>query len=185
MRHIIILSSFFAVVGLFVSCSGTGEVAEQQEQEPKVEEKSQYPSWYPQQEFVSDDEQLHAYAAAIDSDSASVVEKATEWAKEGLKSSVSNKLENIRSEAAAETGSGTGLDEGRFLMALRKADRAVDPLVEIGNTEVRRVEGHESVRGFAEVSVPKDELIERIGKRLGGHEKAWNAMKESEAFNDF
>lgn len=183
MRQIIILSSLFAVVGLFISCSGTAEMTEKEE--PEVEEQAQYPSWYPQQEFISDDTEFHAYAAAIDADSASAVEKASDWAKEELKSSISDKLENIRSEAITETGTGAGLDEAKFLMALRKADRAVDPLVETGDSDVKRVEGYESVRGFAEVSVPKDELIERIGKRLGGYEKAWNAMKESEAFNDF
>ncbi len=184
MRRIIIFSSLFAIAGLLFSCSGTEEVTEEQSTE-EVEKNTQYPSWYPQQEFVSEDTEFYAYAAAIDADSASAVEKATEWAKKELKSSLSDKLEDIRSEALSESGSGSGLDEAKFLMALRKAPRAVDSIVETGNTEIIEVEGYESVRGFVELSVAKDELIERIGKRLGGHENAWNAMKNSEAFNDF
>lgn len=185
MRHIIILSSFFALAGLFVSCSGTSEVTDEQQQDTEVEKKSSYPSWYPQQEFISEDTELYAYAAVIDADSASAIEKAKGWAKEELKSSLSDKLEDIRSEAVSESGGGSGLDEAKFLMALRKAPRAVDPLIEVQNSEIMKVDDYESIRGFVEISVPKDELIERIGKRLGGHENAWNTMKESEAFSDF
>ncbi|MGM0546147.1 MAG: hypothetical protein ACQEST_05435 [Bacteroidota bacterium] len=183
MRQTIILITLFAFTALLVSCSGTAEVADDQ-QDTEVEEKSAYPSWYPQQEFISEETQLLAYAAAIDADSTSAIEKAKGWAKEGLKSSISDKLEELRSEAASEN-SGSGLDEAKFLMALRKAPRAADDLIEIEKTEVMDVENYESVRGFVEISVPKDQLIERIGKRLGGYEQPWNAMKESEAFDDF
>lgn len=183
MRRIIYSIAIIGVVGLFISCSGPAEMTQQQDKSQK--EVSNYPSWYPQQKFVSNKSNLLAYATAIDSDSAASIEKAKSWAIEELKSSVSDKLEEIRSEAVREYGSGSGLDEVKFLMALRKAKNAVEPLVEMGNTETKSVEGYESVRGFAEVSVPKAELIERIGKRLGGHEKAWNAMKESKAFNNF
>lgn len=174
----ILFISFFVI-----SCAGTSETADQDSSdEPEV---SKYPSWYPQQEFVSEDDRLLAYATAIDADSVSVLDKAHSWAVEKLKTSVSDKLENIRSEAISELGNGAGLDEAQFLMALRKAKNAVPPLVEKGNTEVQSVEGYESVRGFAEVSVPKEKLVERIGKRLGAYETAWNAMKESKAFDSF
>ncbi len=183
MRRIFLSIAILAVTGFFISCSAPAETTEQQSQSQK--KISNYPSWYPQQEFVSDADKLFSYATAIDGDSAASVEKAKSWAVQNLRSSVSDKLEQIRSEAVVEYGSESGLDEAKFLMALRKAKNAVDPLVELGNTEVNIVEGYESVRGFAEISVPKDELINRIGKRLGGHEKAWNMMKESKAFSDF
>ncbi|MDZ7659119.1 hypothetical protein [Fodinibius sp.] len=183
MRHIILSIAVLGLVGLFISCSGSAEMAELQDEPQK--EVSNYPSWYPQQEFVSDEEKLFAYSTAIDSDSAASIEKAKSWAVKELKSSVSDKLEQIRSEALVEYGSESGLDEAKFLMALRRVKNAVDPLVETGKTEVKRTEGYESVYGFAEVSVPKDELIKRIGKRLGAHEKAWNAMKDSKAFSKF
>lgn len=183
MQRIFYFLVILSLSGLLISCSGTGEVSQQQEDTEK--EVSQYPSWYPQQEFVSNDTELLAYATAIDTDSVAAIEKANSWAVKQLESSVSNKLEEIRSEVVVEEGSGSGLDEARFLMALRKAPRAVEPLVETGNIETQTVEGYESVRGFVEISVPKDQLIDRIGKRLGGHEKAWNSMKDSEAFNNF
>ncbi len=184
MQRIILSITMLGFVGLsLMSCSGPAEMSQQQDSSQK--EVSNYPSWYPQQEFVSQESQLFAYATAIDSDSAASIDKAKSWAIEQLKSSVSDKLEEIRSEALVEYGSESGLDEARFLMALRKAKNAVDPLVEMGSSETKSVEGYESVRGFAEVSVPKNELIERIGKRLGGYEKAWNTMKESKAFSEF
>ena len=156
-----------------------------QQQNDTQKEVSQYPGWYPQQEFVSNDTELLAYATAIDTDSLASVDKAKSWAVKQLETSVSAKLEEIRSDVVSKQGSESGLDEPQFLMALRKAPRAIEPLVETGKTEVQSVEGFESVRGFAEVSVPKDQLIERIGKRLGAHEKAWNMMRDSDAFNNF
>lgn len=185
MQRIIFLVVMLGFVGVLISCSGSAEMAQQQDESQEEESVSNYPSWYPQQEFVSEESNLFAYAAAIDQDSAASVDKAKAWAVEELKSSVSDKLEEIRSEALTEQGSGSGLDEAKFLMALRKAKSAVEPLVQTGNTETKSVEGYGSVRGFVEISVPKDQLIERIGKRLGGHEKAWNAMKDSKAFSSF
>lgn len=183
MQRVIFLISMLALVGSLISCSGPAEMAQQQDDGQK--EVSNYPSWYPQQEFISEESHLFAYAIAIDGDSAASVEKAKSWAVEELKSSVADKLEEIRSEAISEYGGVSGLDDPRFLMALRKVKNAVNPLVETGNTQINRVEGYESIRGFAEVSVPKDKLIERIGKRLGGYEKAWDAMKNSKAFQNF
>ncbi|WP_141239914.1 hypothetical protein [Aliifodinibius salipaludis] len=185
MQRIIFLVGILGLVGVLISCSGPAEMTQQQDEFQEKETVSNYPSWYPQQEFVSEQSNLFAYAAAIDQDSAASVDKAKAWAVEELKSSISDKLEEIRSKALTEHGSGSELDEAKFLMALRKAKNAVEPLVQTGNTETKSVGGYESVRGFVEVSVPKDQLIERIGKRLGGHEKAWNAMKNSKAFSDF
>jgi hypothetical protein len=128
---------------------------------------------------------MYAYATAIAEDSASSVSKAVAWAEEELKSSVSNKLENIRSDAAANLGSDSGLDSSGFIFALRKAENTVSNLATTGKTEVKTTEGYDSYLSFAEVMVSKEELIARIGKRLGGHEKAWNAMKGSQAFEDF
>ena len=144
-----------------------------------------YPSWYPKQSVVNTDTVMYGYATAIDGDSAVAIKKAVKWAKSQLQSSLSDKLENIRSDAARELGSDSGLDSPSFLLALRKADSAIKYLAETGKTDVKTVEGYNSYRSFAEIMVPKDELIDRIGKRLGGHEKAWNAMKNSMAFKNF
>lgn len=170
-------------LAVLLSCSGAGNTAQQSDS--KEMEVEQYPSWYSKQKFVSGGEMMSGYATAIASDSAEATAKAVSSAESQLRSSLSAELENIRSEAVVELGSESGLDAPRFLIALRKADKAVDDLVETENTEVNTVKEFGSYRGFAEVKVPKNQLIERIGKRLGGYEKAWNAMKESEAFNNF
>jgi hypothetical protein len=181
-----IISSLLAVfsLGIVMACSGTGNMSRQPGQSQGMEVQ-QYPAWYPERSIVNTDSMMYAYAAAIDDDSASAVDKAVAWAKSELRSSLSDKLENIRSDAIRELGSDSGLDSSSFLIALRKADNAVNYLAKTGKTEVKTVEGYKSYRSFAEIMAPKDELIERIGKRLAGHEKAWNAMKSSKAFKDF
>jgi hypothetical protein len=148
-------------------------------------EKQKYPSWYPDKKIVNKQTVMHAYVSAIGEDSAAAVSKAVEWGKAELKSYLSDKLENIRSEALVEYGSDSGLDASRFLIALRKADEVVNALAEEGKTKVTSVNGQSSYRSFVEVSVNKDDLIKRIGRRLAGYEKQWEAMKSSEAFNNF
>lgn len=183
MNRIIISIALFISFGLIVSCSGTEETAQ-----PPATEKAEvqkYPTWYPDQEVVSEKNMMFAYAAAIGKDSASAVSKAISWAEAELESSVSEKLEDIRSEALEESGAESGLDAPEFLIALRKTKDVVSPLVETGNTEAKTVEGYDSYRSFAEIQVPKDKLIESIGEHLSGHEQAWNKMKESKAFEKF
>ena len=184
MRSIVLSILSITFAGMLVGCSGASQTT-QQSQSSKQMEVQKYPSWYASQKVVSEEDMMYAYATAIGEDSASAVSKAVSWAEKELQSSVSEKLENIRSDAVVELGSQSGLDAPRFLIALRKADRAVSPLVETRQTEVKTVEGYNSYRSFAEVRVPKEQLIERIGKRLAGYEKAWNAMKESKAFENF
>ena len=180
LSYTILLISF----AVWISCSGTANTT-QQESSSEQKKVQQYPSWYPSQNVVSGEKMMSGYATAIGQDSTSAADKAIAWAKKELRATVSDKLESIRSEALVEKGSGYGLDESRFLIALRKADNAVNALAETGNLEIKSVEGYESVRSFAEINIPKADLIERIGKRLAGYEQAWNAMKESKAFENF
>jgi hypothetical protein len=159
-----------------------------QESEPAEEvsvEKQQYPSWYSDKKIVSNETAMHAYVSAIGKDSAKAVSKAVDWGKAELKSYLSDKLENIRSEALVEYGSDSGLDASRFMIALRKADEVVNALAEAGQTKVATINGQSSYRSFVEVSVSKDDLVTRIGRRLAGYEKQWEAMKSSEAFKNF
>lgn len=184
MRHTFVSAILFISLGILISsCSSTSQTA--QRSAPETKKVQEYPSWYPDKKTVSSDTKFSAYATALGGNSESAVSKAVDRATEELKSSVSNRLENIRSAAIVEKGSASGLDNPRFLIALRKVDKAVESLVETGRTEVKTVEGYSSYRSFAEVSVPKEKLIERIGKRLAGYEKIWEAMKSSEAFKNF
>lgn len=179
-----ITSSIALVIslGILLSCAGTSQTA-QQDSEPM--EVGQYPAWYPDQKVVSGETEISAYAAAIGNDSASAVSKAVDWAETELRSAVGDKLEEVRTNAMKEYGSDSGLDSPQFLIALREANKAVDPLIETGNTEVKTVEGYSSVRSFAEVSVPKDKLVDQIGKLLSDHQENWQKMRESEAFKNF
>jgi len=181
MHHTRLLIATICSIGIFISCSGTGEMTQPTGNQQAMEVQT-YPTWYPNQKVVSTDTLMYAYATAIANDSAGAVSKAESWAQSELKSYISDKLENIRSEALVEQGSESGLDASRFMIALRRADNAVGYLAETGNTEVKTVEGYNSYRSFAEIRVPKDELIKRIGKRLAGYEQAWSAMKNSKAF---
>lgn len=183
MRHIVTASAFIISLSLLFSCSGMEETAQQPSQEET--EVSQYPSWYPDQNIVIKKNMLYGYASAIGKDSTSSVSKAVSWAESELQSAISEKLEDIRTEAMKESGSESGLDDPKFLIALRKAENEVSTLVETNNAEVKTVEGYNTHRSFAEISVPKDQLIERIGDRLAGHEQAWNTMKQSKAFESF
>jgi hypothetical protein len=184
MRRTHLLITVILFISFFISCSGTGEMT-QQSSDSQAMEVQKYPSWYPNQKVVSTDTVMFAYATAIADDSAAAVSKAESWAQSELKSYISDKLENIRSEALVEQGSESGLDASRFMIALRRADNAVGYLAETGNTEVKTVEGYNSYRSFAEIRVLKDELIKRIGKRLAGYEQSWSAMKNSKAFENF
>ncbi|NGP89837.1 hypothetical protein [Fodinibius halophilus] len=165
------------------SCSGTSEVAQQETS--SQEEVKDSPPWYSTKSVVDSEDKLLGYASALNSDSASSVSRAVSRAKVELQAALSDKLEEIRSDAVSEYGSGYGLDSAKFLIALRKADKAINDIVTVTNTEARNVEGYESYRGFAQVKVSKSALVERIGKRLAGYDKAWNAMKESKAFESF
>lgn len=183
MRRIVTTTALVISFGLLFSCSGMEEIAQQPGQEENG--VSQYPSWYPDQNNVSEKNRLYGYASAIGKDSTSSVSKAVSWAESELQSAVSEKLEDIRMEAMKESGGESGLDDPEFLIALRKAENEIGPLVETSNAEVKTVEGYDTHRSFAEIMVPKDQLVERIGDRLAGHEKAWNTMKQSKAFENF
>lgn len=175
---IVLIISF----GFILSCSGTQKMAEGTDAgEMGVQ---QYPAWYPDQKVVSNDNMMRGYATAVGKNSESAVSKAVSWAETELKSSVADKLEEIRLEALEEFGSATGLDSPEFLIALRKATNNVSALMETGKTDVKTVEGYDSYRSFAEVSVLKEKLVEQIGKNLSDYKQAWNTMKKSKAFEN-
>lgn len=182
-----IVSSIVLILsaGIMFSCSGTANTTQKSEGSSGAAEVQKYPSWYPNQQVVSTDSTMAAYATAIGPDSASAVSKAVAWAESGLKSSLSDKLESIRSQAVKQYGSESGLDSSSFLIALREADNAVDDLIKTGHTEVKTVEGFKSYRSFAEVTVPKQKLITEINKQMADYEQTWNTMKKSKAFANF
>lgn len=175
---IILIISF----GLILSCSGTKKMTQGTDSEEVEVQK--YPAWYPDQKVVSNDNMMLGYATAVGKNSESAVSKAVSWAETELKSTVSDKLEDIRLKAKEEFGSETGLDRPEFLIALRKATNNISSLMETGKTNVKTVEGYDSYRSFAEVSVLKEKLVEQLGENLSDYKKAWNTMKKSKAFEN-
>jgi hypothetical protein len=184
MYRIVTSSIIFIIsLGIILSCSGTENTTQKSVSEEVEVQK--YPTWYPDQEVVSKEDIMYGYGTAVGKNSDFAVSKAVSWAESELQSSISNRLENIRSEALKESGSESGLDIPEFLIALRKSTNNVGSLMETSNTEVKTVEKYDSYRGFVEIRVSKDKLIEQIGGSLSGYKQAWNTMKESKAFENF
>lgn len=182
MRRLFTLVIIIFSTAIFISCSGTEKMVQETDEIQPQEEN--HPSWYTPQTVVNTDSSMLAYTAAIDNDSTAVISKSAQAGETDLKTYVSDKLEHIRSEAIEEHGS-ANLDSPDFLIALRKTDELIDDLAMTEKTEIKQVEGYDSYRGFVEISVSKEKLIEQIGERLSAHEEAWNAMKGSEAFQNF
>lgn len=184
MHRILTFIAGIFCIGIIISCSGMEETAQESASE-EMKKAQQYPSWYPEQEVVSEADTMYGYATAVDKDSAAAVSKASAWAESVLKTAISDKLENIRTEAMKESGDGSGLNDSDFLIALREVKEEVSPLVETDNNHVKTVEGYDSYRSFTEIRVPKDKLILQIDERLSAHQQAWDTMKESKAFESF
>lgn len=176
------LLSIFILGGFFVACSSTSQTSSN----ASSSSSSVYPGWYNAGRSVSSSDSTYmAYATALSADSSEAAGKAVRQARARLKSGIANKLESIRTDAVIELGSDSGLDDPRFILALRKAENAVSTVSEVDHTEVEANEGQRGYRGFVRLAVEKEALIERIGSRLSGYESAWNNMKESEAFSSF
>ncbi|NGP76654.1 hypothetical protein G3570_08420 [Balneolaceae bacterium YR4-1] len=171
---------------LLISCSTTSNTSTTSDTSANVTNaESKYPSWYKTSRAVeSDDTSYFGYATAIDSDSSASAEKAKAQAQSELKSAISNRLETIRNDAVVELGSDSGLDSPRFIIALRKAENEVPSVTSTEEIEVECLEG-EGYRAFSKVSVEKESLIEELDKAFSANSRAWNAMKESEAFSQF
>ena len=182
--------SFLLVVitaSLLAACSTTSKSVESPvgSGDKSQQEMQSTPAWFTKESVSYDTDSISAFGTAIGSDSSTTVSKAEKRAELLLQQSVSDKLEELRSEAVKELGSDAGLDDPGFLIALRKADNAVADIVSTAQAGIEGVQDQQSVRGFAEVSVSKEKLIERIDQRLAAHEKAWANLKSSASFKKF
>lgn len=164
----------------FISCAPASTV--QQDESSAVES---HPPWFQDRPMVSTDTLLYGYGTALGSDSIATAKKAAARAAGNLRTALSEKLENIRREAAEELDSGTRVDSPEFILALRKAERVVSEAASIAQSEVGQVDGYRGYRGFAAVTLSRDELLERIGSRLSDHTNTWDALLSSRAFDEF
>lgn len=187
MNRILLLLSAVLIGSAIVACSSTSKTASPSAsaQDSVAQQSASTPSWFNKEEVTFGSSTISGYATAIDSDSASAVSKAVERATILLRQSVSNRLEAIRTDAVKELGSESGLDRPGFLIALRKADSAVNDVASTGQVNTKAVKGQSSLRGFAEVQVDRAELIKQIGEQLSSHQETWNKLFDSAAFSDF
>lgn len=186
MNRLLLLLSVVITASTFVACSGTSKMSKPSASpQDSVAQGEQSPAWFNKEEVTYESSTISGYATAIDSDSATAVSKATERATILLRQSVSNRLESVRSNAFKELGSESGLNKPGFLIALRKADSAVDKVANTGQSGTRTVDGQSSFRGFSEVQVDQAALIEKIGKELSAHQETWNKLVNSKAFSSF
>lgn len=182
-KYVIHLTLILAC-SLLVSCAGSSSTVQQNS--PAYQAPETYPEWYNENRSVVDDEEVYrGYAVVLASDSSATVRRAVQRAKSRLGSSISNKLESIRNDALVEYGSASNLDESNFILALNKSGRTIRQVAEMSNGEVRLQDSSENYFGFAEVTLNKEDLIERLDRSFSAHEKAWNSMKESRAFTKF
>lgn len=182
------LSAFLLLIlvsSFMISCSTTSQTASTDAGEPTTEPAGKYPSWYQNSRSIqSDDTAYYGYATALAADSAVAAEKAMEQAKAELKTAISNRLESIRNDAVVELGSDSGLDNPRFIIALRKAEDEVTSVAGVKEIEVES-NIDSGFRSFSKVYVNKETLIEELDGRFSANANAWNAMKESRAFGKF
>lgn len=185
MNRLSFISILFLTVFIGISCSAPQNVSKENTSTSKEAEISTYPSWYGSESMVSADSSFYGYATAVNADSADAAENAEQWARKELERGLSDKLENVRSEAIKENDADRGLNDAKFLLALREADNGLAQNADVSNVEVRSVEGFSSYRGFAEIAISKASIIAKLDKKMADYEDAWQALKNSKAFHNF
>lgn len=166
----------------FISCAPS---AETQQTDSSETESPKYPEWYEGESITSNDSLFIGYGTALAGDSSAAGDNAETQAKLNLRSAVADRIETIRSDASSELGSGAGVDSPQFILSLRKAEKIVDDIAVRTEVEIESVEDYKAYRGFSEVTVSKEELLNQLDSRLSAHQNAWNALKGSQAFDEF
>ncbi|HLR31578.1 MAG TPA: hypothetical protein VK074_03760 [Fodinibius sp.] len=154
-------------------------------QDSVARDASAGPDWFEKEVVAYDSLTIRAYAAAIGNDPADAEAKAVSRAATLLKQSVSGRLETVRSEGVQELGRESGLADGDFLIAFRKAHAAVDDAATVQQKSTQPVEGQSSSQGFAEVRVQRAELIKQMGSLFSSNEQTWETLIQSASFEKF
>ena len=176
---------FLTAVLFIFGCSSTSTVSEKEKEVTSPSVNSVYPNWYNSSQRVSSSASSYqGFGSAVAADSLGALSQATERANNNLESGISAKLESIRSEALVKLGSDSGLGSPRFIVVLRKAENEVSDISEAKSVVVEQNDPN-GFKAFVKVVADKSELIDELDRRFSGYAKAWNAMKNSEAFSDF
>lgn len=178
--------SLAALLITTISCSGLSETAGGVRS--GAMSSGVYPQWYnASQTVVADSTGYRAYATAVAGDSVAAIQKANIHAEIELQTGLSRRLESIRNKLTGEPGNHAVLDTPGFIRALREAEEEAAAAVQTAHTAAElNADSGSGYRGFAGVRASKTALIGKLNRAFEGkYEKAWNVMKESQAFSGF
>lgn len=165
-----------AVVSLlYLACSSSREAS--------TNDSSMLPDWYSGSNAVSSTQTgFMAYGTALAADSSVAAEKAVTKALANLEQHISDMLESVRSDAVEEAGSGSGLDSPAFILALRNAEGGVSRIASESQKQARSNRNSQGFRGFAKITLTRQELIDHLDSELSANQGAWQALKRGLAF---
>ena len=173
-------SALLVLSCIIISCTSSQQTAKGGEDTQK---SSIYPAWYDDgNEFVSTDSTYTAYGVAVGSDSTQALRRAVSKAKANLEQHLSSRLETVRKQAADETGE-AGLGTSEFIFALRNAEAALAEQIPISKSAASPNKTRTGDLGFAEIVLPKADLVHKLERLLDAHQQEWQAFKDSEAFD--
>lgn len=182
MYRIIIYPAVLLVSFYFISCAPSS-TTQKTDTDASATGTGPYPEWYDDSEAVTENDSLIlTYGTALAGDVDVAKEKSAAVAKDRLHSAISEQIENIRSETSDDD---SALDSPAFILSLRKAEKAAAESASESRSDVEEVGDYDSYRGFSEVTITKEGLLEEIENRLTAYQNAWNALKASQAFDDF
>ncbi|MEX0609148.1 MAG: hypothetical protein WD016_12440 [Balneolaceae bacterium] len=163
---------YTTLVFIAVSCSPTDKISTAGSSE------SVFPAWYNSSGFTSDSLYFSTYATAISSDSLRAVSRAENQARVNLESRIAEKLEIVRNQLE-EKGSEYAR-QADFILTLRNAYAPVETKARVTEGVATKNENH--YRGFAKVSVEKNDLRNIIEAGFAGKATFWAELTGSTAF---
>ena len=155
--------------------------------EPSLSESSPvavdsiFPTWYQTSESAFDSVSYSGFATAIASDSIKAIERAEDQARINLERRIAQITEEIRTDME-ESGS-TDATNTDFIIILRTAHYAIEKEASSQQTLAKNIDGH--YRGFASVSISREEIKSILEEGFTGHPRYWGAFSSSDSFKAF
>lgn len=158
----------------YLSCSTS-----QQASNTGSERRPGFPGWFSGSNTVTDSPTgFTAYGMAVVGDSAAAAEKAVKQAQVNLEQHISGRLESVREDAAKAGEDDSGLESSSFIFALRNAESGISEISTVSRARAQPNGDYGGYRGFAEVTLDRQELIDYMDSRLSNDQAAWNALKK-------
>jgi hypothetical protein len=164
---VLLLSAF-----LIYSCSSTEGVVD------SASDSGLFPSWYSSNGFQSDSTTFSGYGIAIAADSVVAIQRATDEAKKNLDLAIGKLAEDVRTQLVSEGVSSVSNTD--FILILRNAH--ADAISMASLTSQRVIEEDRRFRGFAEVEITKEDLVNQLEEGFNGHPRYWAAFSNNDSF---